>query len=269
MLPGDATSRLRLLDELAQSDTVLGRRSPYALLALTLLFILTVISFPVYTVSALLPLLLYPLYALNAAEVPGLLVRQWLKGVMPLLLGLGVLNPFIDDAPVMLAGGFSLAAGWLSFLSLLLKGGLTITAGLCLVAACGLPRLALALRRFGVPELLVLQLLLMSRYLSLLLEEGSRIHAAWRLRSAGTGGLSPTVWGPLMGQWLLRSLDRSRRIYQAMRLRGFSGAYPLPPLTPMGTADWRFLILWSLFFLTVRLINLPQFLGLLLTGGLS
>ncbi len=269
MLPGEAASRLRLLEELAQGHSPLSRRSPYALLPVTLLFILTVISFPTHAVSALLPLLLYPLYALHAAEVPGALIRQWLKAAMPLLLGLGVLNPFIDTAPVVLAGGFALAAGWLSFLSLLLKGGLTVTAGLCLVAAAGLPRLALALRRLGMPELIVLQLLLMSRYLSLLLEEGARIGAAWRLRSAGTGGLSPKVWGPLMGQWLLRSLDRSRRIYQAMRLRGFSGAYPLPAPPPMNAADWRFLLLWSLYFLTVRLINLPQLLGLLFTGGLA
>lgn len=268
MRPAEALDRIRFLDEAACKDTALSRRSPGVLLALTLLFILCVVSFPKYTLSGLVPLALYPLYALSAAEIPGPVVRLWLKAGYPLLLGLGILNPLLDPARVALPFQLSVSAGWLSLFSLLLKGTLTLTAGLALIGATGLPRLTGTLRRLGVPEPITLQLLLMGRYLSLLLEEGTRITSAWQLRSAGRKGLTPEVWGPLMGQWLLRSLDRSHRIYQAMKLRGFDGDFHEAAPAPVSGRDWRFLAFWASYFIINRLFNLSQLLGMLLTGGL-
>ncbi len=237
-------------------------------MTVTLVFIFCVISLDKYAFSALLPFALYPLYMTLVGEIPINVLGLWLKAALPLLIGLGLLNPFLDTREILLFSDFTVSAGWISYLSLLIKGILTTTAALSLIATTGLPRLGLAMRRLGFPEMLVLQLMLMGRYITLLLEEGSRILAAWHLRAPGQKGLSPTVWGPLMGQWLMRTLDRSHRIYQAMKLRGFTGQYPLAPLGSLTSRDWWFLLCWTVYFLINRAVNLPLWLGHLLTGGI-
>lgn len=267
--PAEARYRIRFLEESAQRNTPVHRLSPLVLLTLTLVFSLCVISMDKYALSPLLPFALYPLYLLLTAEIPWKVLTLWLKSTLPLLIGLGFLNPFLDPQQVQLLPGVVLSAGWISFLSLLLKGILTVSTGLSLIAIAGLPRLGLALRRAGLPEVLVLQLVLMGRYITLLLEEGSRILEAWQLRSPGQKGLPPAVWGPLMGQWLMRTLDRAHRIYQAMKLRGFSGSFPQPPLQPLNRHDWHFMLLWLTYFLFCKAVNIPLFLGNLFTGGLS
>lgn len=267
--PAQARDRIRFLEESAQKSTPLHRLNPFASLAVTLLFIACAISLDKYALSALLPLALFPLYMTLIGEIPLQVLGLWLKATLPLLLGLGLLNPALDPHRIQLFSNITVSAGWLSYLCLLGKGLLTTTAVLALIATTGLPRLGLALRRLGMPEILVLQLLLMSRYITLLLEEGHRILSAWQLRAPGQKGLAPTSWGPLMGQWLLRTLDRSHRIYQAMKLRGFSGVYPAPPLPPFARQDWRFLLFWTAYLLLNRAVNLPQLFGKLLIGGLS
>ncbi len=267
--PAEAQSRIRFLDESAQNNTVLHGLNPFVTLMVTLLFIFSVVSFDKYAFSALLPFALFPLYTTLVGEIPLKVLGVWLKASLPLLIGLGLLNPFLDTRQILILPHVSISAGWVSYLSLLAKGGLTITASLGLIAVTGLPRLGLALRRLGFPRIMVLQLLLMGRYTTLLLEEGNRILEAWQLRAPGQKGLPPSVWGPLMGQWLMRSLDRSHRIYQAMKLRGFSGEYPQPPLPSLTPRDWGHLLFWTTYFLINRAVNLPQLLGHLLTGGLS
>lgn len=267
--PAEARDRIRFLDESAQKKTVLHGLNPFVTVTVTLIFIFCVISLGKYAFSALLPFALFPLYMILVGEIPFKVLSLWLKGALPLLIGLGLLNPFLDSRQFLLFSNFTISAGWISYMSLLLKGILTTSAALSLIATTGLPRLGLALRRLGFPEIMVLQLMLMGRYITLMLEEGSRILAAWHLRAPGQKGLPPAVWGPLMGQWLMRTLDRSHRIYQAMKLRGFTGEYPLAPLKPLNLTDWSFLLCWTAYLIINRTVNLPLWLGHLLTGGLS
>jgi cobalt/nickel transport system permease protein len=84
-----------------------------------------------------------------------------------------------------------------------------------------------ALRRFGVPAVLVMQLGFLYRYLFVIHDEAERLTRARDARSAGRGGFARwRLWqagGAMLGSLLLRSFGRSRRIYSAMLARGFSG----------------------------------------------
>lgn len=61
------------------------------------------------------------------------------------------------------------------------------------------------------------------RYISVLLAETQRVVQAYELRAPGQKGIHFKVWGSLMGQMLLRSMDRAEVIYESMCLRGFVG----------------------------------------------
>lgn len=259
---------IRLLDELARKDSVIHRRHPLAKLLTTLIYLVAVISYGKYEISALLPLVFYPVIVLALADVPAVPLLRRLVLVLPLIMGIGILNPFFDHQVVVVAGQ-AISRGWLTFFSIILKSMLTVFAALLLVATTGLERIAHSLRLLKVSRLFVLQLLLTYRYISVLTEEVGRILRAYFLRAPGQKGLNRHVWGPLLGQLLLRTFERAQRVYQAMCLRGFSGEYHTGPQQRINRGDLAYLFLWFLYFAAARLCDIPALLGLVLTGGIK
>lgn len=81
-----------------------------------------------------------------------------------------------------------------------------------------------AMRRLGVPSVLVATLQFMERYLHVLLGELERMMRARRARSCRPIGiLSWRSLAGLVGSLLLRSLNRSERVHWAMLARGWDG----------------------------------------------
>lgn len=259
---------LRLLDDLAKKDTVIHSIHPLIKLLTTIVYLTVVVSFGRYEVASLLPFIFYPVLIFALAEIPVLPILQRLLFVEPLIIGIGILNPLFDQQ-TFLVGGYALAAGWLTFLSIMLKCALTVTAALLLVATTGMDGLASALRMLKIPRIFVLQLVLTYRYITVLLEEAGRTLRAYFLRAPGQKGIQRSAWGTLAGQLLLRTFDRAERVYQAMCLKGFSGEYHTGKQSRLGRNDLVFLLGWLAFFVLARIYNLPILLESLLTGVLN
>jgi cobalt/nickel transport system permease protein len=115
-----------------------------------------------------------------------------------------------------------------AFLSVLAKNGLAFLMMLLLATVTPWRDLLLAMRRLGVPRVLVATLLFMERYLHVLLDELGRMITARRARSfrRGVSGPGSLAWGLLtgmLGMLLLRSLERAERVHAAMLARGWDG----------------------------------------------
>ena len=63
--------------------------------------------------------------------------------------------------------------------------------------------------------------MLVYRYIIVLLKEIERMTDAYSLRAPGQTGLHYKVWGTMVGQLLLRSMDRAEELCRSMELRGF------------------------------------------------
>jgi cobalt/nickel transport system permease protein len=163
-------------------------------------------------------------------------------------------------------GVVGVSGGWLSFFSIVIRFLLGVTAVLVLVATTGIHDLCSVLLRARVPRILVLQLLLLYRYLSLLMEEAYRIEQAYLLRAGTGGGVSPGVWGSLVGGLLIRTYSRARMIYQAMLCRGFSGEIQLSKPASMDGGSLLYLIGWTLFILGVRIFPVSQIMETMIKG---
>lgn len=254
------------LDRLAHADTPMHRLDPRAKLLATLIFLVCVVSFDRYAVAGLLPFLLYPVVVIALAELPvGYLLKKVLL-VAPLALLVGIANPWFDSAPLLRLDGITLSGGWVSYLSILLRFALTVTAALVLIATTGFHGVCVALRRIGVPAAMTVQLLLAYRYLFVLASEGARMVRARSLRSFRRQGEGLTPYASLVGHLLLRTIDRAQRVHRAMLARGFSGELHSPTPLRFRPRDTLFLLGWSGAFLLFRLVNLPQWLGRLLAG---
>ena len=258
---------LRRMDELGGLDSPVHRVDARAKALATLAFIVTVMSFPRYELTALTPLVLYPVALLALGGLPARVILKKLLVAAPFAMLIGLFNPLLDRQLVILPGGFEVAAGWLSFASILLRFLLTVSAALALVACTGMLRLCGGLERLGLPRAFAVQLLFLHRYLFVIADEGGRMRCGWALRSAGGRAPSLTVYGSLLGHLLLRALARAERIYGAMLARGFDGE-----IRTLRGARWRardglFVAGWLIFFAAARRWNLAAELGRLLTGG--
>ena len=139
---------------------------------------------------------------------------------------LGLMNLFWTRGNLVQLGPFSLSSGWVTLAVLLLKAlGCVLTAYL-LLASTTMEKLACALQKLPVPQILIVSLLLTWRYLVLLLQEGRRMAEAYQLRAPESHGIPWKISGSLLGLLLLRSLDRARLVYESMKLRGFRGNFP-------------------------------------------
>ena len=215
------------LDRLSYGRTVVHCLDPRVKVVVTLLFLVTVVSFPPHEVAALLPFFLFPVLSLTLGGIPAGFILRKILVVSPFALMIGIFNPLLDTGTVAVIAGFPVSAGWISFVSILLKFVLTTGAALLLVATTSFPGICHALRRLGCPSLFVSQLLFLYRYLFVLAEEAMRITRARDMRTFGKRGSGLTVFVRLAGVLFLRTVDRAGRIYGAMLSRGFRGDIPV------------------------------------------
>lgn len=262
----DAALRdLRSLDALAARATPLARIDARALTVTTLAFAVIVVSFDRYAVAALFPLALYPVALAVLGDVPASALLRKLAIAAPFAIMVGLFNPLLDRAP-MVIGDTEVAAGWVSLASILMRFVLTVSAALLLVAGTGINGLAAALRRLGLPRVFTAQLSFLFRYAFVLGGEASRMSTARDLRSNGRA-LRVVETGPMLGHLLLRAFARAERIHHAMRARGFDGEIRLLRRPRWRTADTLFVGGWCAFFAAARAIDLPLWLGRLVTGA--
>jgi cobalt/nickel transport system permease protein len=136
-------------------------------------------------------------------------------------------------------------AGFVRFISILLRSWLSIQAAILLTATTKFPDMAHSLRHLGTPLILITIISFMYRYIFVLSDEAVRLIRARKARSAQKPGQikPPIAWharitGNMIGQLFLRSYERSDRVYNAMLARGFQGEFLT--LTPhkMTDTDW-------------------------------
>ncbi len=257
----------RRLDLLAREGSPIHRLDARAKVITTMVFITTVMSFDRYQISALVPFFVFPLCLTVMGNIPLAYLMKRVALVLPFALMVGLFNPLLDDRILIRVGTLGISGGWLSCASILLRAMLTAGAALILVGVTGFTPLCHALRRLGVPQPFVVQLLFLHRYLYVLIEEARQLSRARRLRSFGRRGLGIRNSGPILGNLLLRTWERAERIHLAMLARGFRGEFPLPGHSSFGIGEFAFVTGWSILFITLRFWNLSAVLGRLLTGA--
>ncbi|MEN6623362.1 MAG: cobalt ECF transporter T component CbiQ [Smithella sp.] len=226
MTVDDQYYNIGYLDRLSYKQTFVHNLDPRIKLITTLLFLFTVISFPKYDVAALFPFFLFPVVLLTTGEIPLAFILRKVAIVSPFAIFIGIFNPLLDTAQVAILPGFTLAAGWFSFFSILIKFVLTVSMALLLIATTSFPTVCHGLRRLGVPSIFVSQLLFLYRYIFVLTEEAMRIIRARDMRSFGRRGTGMKVFVRIAGVLFLRTVERAERIYYAMLARGFEGDMP-------------------------------------------
>jgi len=258
------------LDTLAAGDTPLHRLDPRAKLLTTMVFIFCVVSCGRYEITRLLPFFLYPAVLIGLGNLPlGYLLKKLLL-VSPFVLFIGIFNPWLDRATMLQLGPLALSGGWISFFSLLLRFTLTIGAALLLIATTGFTAICMTLEKLGAPKIFTVQLLLLYRYLFILIEEAIRMMRAHALRSfSPRGRISFRVFPQMLGNLLLRTLDRAQRIHMAMLSRAFNGEIKIVRKFRFGSREVLFLGGFGGLFIVLRFTDVIELLGRLVLGTVT
>lgn len=220
----NAIYEIHHMDKMAARDQWVNRIHPLVKFVLTVFYILTVVSFQKYDILGLAGMVVYPLAMFILSEVSFQDSIKRLRVVLPLVCFIGILNPLFDRTPVSF-GVIQINAGVFSMITLIMKGIFSVLASYLLIATTSIEEICYALRLLHIPQVLVTQILLTYRYISVLLEEVNRITQAYSLRAPKQKGVHFKVWGSLTGQLLLRSMDRANTVYESMTLRGYNGNF--------------------------------------------
>ncbi len=256
-----ALHELGEMDDLAAQDSFVHRLHPAAKLLSTVVYIVLTVSFGKYQLSALLPMLLWPLLLFQISGVPLRTCFYKLRIVLPLVMAVGLFNPFFDRAPLLTVGGLAVSGGVISMITLMLKGLFCLMASFLLMATTPIDSLCAALRRLFVPKMLVTLLLLTYRYVGVMTEELAVMTEAYALRAPGQKGIHSSAWGSFLGQLLLRSMDRAQELYSSMLLRGYHEHFHYAPIRRFRALDAAWLGGSALLFALLRFVNVSQALG--------
>lgn len=257
------------IERLSSLNTPIHRLDPRAKLITTLVFIATVVSFGKYAISNLLIFLVFPVITAGMGNISYRYLVKNILYVSPFAVLVGIFNPVFDREIMVMIGNTGISGGWISFLSILVKFILTVSAGFILIGTSGFFSICVALERLHVPRLFVVQLMFLYRYIFVLIEETIGLVRARALRSFDGRGMGMVVAGSMMGNLLIRTINRARRIHVSMLSRGFDGEIRLMKGLKMKPADWIYMTVWCSLFIIMRNFNIPMIIGNLINRLLS
>ena len=252
-------------DKLQQRDQWVNRIHPLVKVLLTVFYIAIVVSFSKYQLIAILSMSIYPIFMFNMGELSFRDSLHRLRIILPIVCIVGIFNPFFDREVITMVGQLPITGGVLSMLTLMVKVVLTVLAAYLLIATTGIEDICYALRMVHIPKILVTIMLLIYRYIYILLEEAGRIVTAYKLRAPKQKGIAYQAWGSLIGQLLLRSMDRAEHVYESMCLRGFRGDFIGVSKKRIRGSDLLFLMSWVAVILVLRYTAFIEWVGGLFT----
>ncbi len=249
------------LEQLAAGRTAVHRLHPAVKIIVTVIYIICVVSLERHALGRLAPFLIYPAVVMAAADIPYRMILPRAAAALPFCVFAGVSNLIIEREPWAQLGALTLTAGEMSFLVLLARTVLCVSAVLILVAVTPFSELTGQLRRMHVPTLFVRLFEMIYRYISVLVEEASTMLTSYRLRAGGAQWPEIKYFGAFIGQLLLRSVDRAERVYHAMLCRGYALGRTAGTRRRMTASDWAFIILAGGSAVIFRVIDISLVIG--------
>ncbi len=244
---------LNRLRDLQQRPHWMNNLHPLGKLLISVVYILFVTSVHKYDITRMI---LFSIFLIFTYAIGELSVKEGLyrmRMILPLLIFAGIFNPFFDKEILLYVGSIGISGGVISMITMIIKGFYTVLAVYALIATTSIDDICYALRCIHVPKIIVTVIMLIYRYFDVMAGEADRITTAYMLRAPSQKGIHYKAWGTLVGQWLLRSMDRAEVVYESMLLRGFRGEFASGKrkIVPL---DVVYPLVWVVIFAVIRYI---------------
>ncbi|WP_302632173.1 energy-coupling factor transporter transmembrane protein EcfT [uncultured Clostridium sp.] len=229
---------IRKIDELGDMNTKIHKIDSAIKIIVTIIYVIKILSIKQFTILNIICIVLYPLILFIIGKVQIKFILKKVIYVFPIILGLSVINLIID---------FSYSEIYFSVL-LLFKCTFALVGALLLIVTTGINNLAFGLKKLKIPNILIMQILMLHRYVILMMEECYKVKSAYELRTLGEKSMTMKDYVQIVGQMFLKTLDISENVYEAMKLRGFEGELYINNKVA-GYVDYLYLIIWVVIFI--------------------
>ena len=251
----DNIRELNKLQNLQQRSHWMNKLHPLGKLLVCVIYIFVVASFDKYAIDKLLVMAIFPAFCFIVGDLSIKEGLYRMRVIIPLVMFAGVFNPFFDKRVLFTIGAagsqIAVTGGVISMLTLMFKGLFSVLSAYILIATTSIEEICYALRVLRVPKIIVIVIMLIYRYFGLMGAEADRITTAYMLRAPKQRGIHYRAWGSLVGQWLLRSMDRATAVYESMTLRGFNGDFRVKRKSVSAT-DFLYPFIWIVLFIYLR-----------------
>ena len=212
----------------------------------TLLFVLgIVLTPPLHAVEAvLLALLVLAVGVIARLPLGRLLWRS--AAVLPFAATIALLAPLQSTGGSWNAAGLASSwsgGGWMITWGILSKAWFSAFSMIVLAASTRTADFLAALRRLKIPDVFVMLLSFIARYVAVLGGQLRSLRIALVSRAPRLSGRALLrSSGSLAGNLFVRSYERGERVYQAMLSRGYTGTLPAAPAGRIGAAEVLFVL---------------------------
>ncbi|MFA5864323.1 MAG: cobalt ECF transporter T component CbiQ [Phycisphaerae bacterium] len=216
------------IDRYAREDSVIHRLDARTKLLTAIVFSAYVVSIPRYEIAPLVPLVIIPFTWITLGKIPWPFVGKHILICSPFILTLAVFNPLFDHSLqhiVLFGSRYTVPGGFLIAINLLVKYLLGITCLIALSSTTRFDHLLLAMKKFRVPRILILQMYFLYRYLFELIEQGHEILRARQARDVGHLTVARRIRSSsgMVGVLFIRSYESALKVFQAMEARLYDG----------------------------------------------
>lgn len=232
------------IEEFSQGSSLIHGLDPRVKIISAVLFSIIVAladRLAILTAALAVALLLVFLARLNAKRLGSRLLI-----INTFILLLWLVLPFsYPGQPVFNIGPLTVTREGLNYsLVISMKSNAIVLVMIALLATSPIFTLVHALRHLKIPTKLIQLLFFTFRYFHVLNQEYSRLRGAMRIRcfKARTNIHTYKNLGYLVGMLLVRSFDRSEKIYQAMLCRGYQGRFWVFTHFSLNSRDILFLL---------------------------
>jgi len=187
----------------------------------------------------LLVALLCALCAVARLPLGRVLARS--ASVLPFVAVLALFAPLQESGGAMTIPGFVAAwsdGGWIAAWSLITRVWLAAWCLALLTATTPTADLLAGLRRLHVPDVFVMLLSFIARYMHVFADQLRSLRTALASRAPHLRGRALLrSLGSISGNLLVRSYERGERVYAAMLSRGYTGELPSATVSRVGPAE--------------------------------
>lgn len=237
-------------------NSLLSGINATAFIVVTVAFLVSLLSVPVGQPQKIIWFVCYPIIMSPLAGTSYSSVFVKSLYVLLFIALIGIMNPFFDHRIAFYINDFPVSEGWASFISIMLRGLIAMQALLVLVILSGFRDICSSMKRLGLPHILIVQLLMLYRFISVVMEEALTMQRAVVSRGYGKKNFPLKIWTRLVGSLLIRSIDRSKRLNYAMLARGFNGEISFADSKKWTVKDSVFCIIWVMVFVCLYYLDL-------------
>ncbi len=216
------------IDYYAQGSSVVHQLDARTKLIVALLYTGCVVAVNKYHLAEFVPMAILPFAWITLGGIPWRFVGKQILLCSPFILAVIVFTPMFDNSIHRITINqttFTIAGGYIVAANLLFKYLLGITTLVGLASTTRFDHLLLAMRKFHLPDILIVQLAFLYRYLFELIEQAHQMLRAREARSVGRLPVSLKIRSSktMVAMLFIRSYESSKKIFQAMQARGYDG----------------------------------------------